>query len=85
MFIDAGSPVSIVRGQHAGRFGLVSKIRVFTDEQRRIADVMIFCELFNPQSGVYDAVIVDAGDMARHKLTQSQIERLRREVLGVSA
>lgn len=76
MFIDQGTPVDVVKGPFAGRFGVVSKIRIYQDAVRGLVDVMVFCELFNFQSGVFDTLAVEAGDIKRRRLTPQQTEQL---------
>lgn len=85
MFIDQGTPVDVVAGPYAGRFGVVSKIRIFVDESRLIHDVMIFCELFNHESGVFDYLVTEASQLKRRRLTDSQIESAQIDAVRLAA
>ena len=85
MFIDQGTPVDVVSGPLAGRFGVVTKIRIYQDGARGLIDVMIFCELFNYQSGVFDTVTVEACHIKRRRLTPKQSEQLLLDALRVAA
>lgn len=85
MFIDAGTPIDVMTGPYSGRFGVVSKIRIFQDHGRNLVDVIVFAELFNYQTGVFDAAALEPGQIKRRRLNAAQVERLMLDVLEVAA
>lgn len=67
MFIDTGSMVTIkdnyARKELRGRFGKVSRIRIVS----HTGDVMVFVNVFNPNTGGDDLMLFDPVDLMRRR------------------
>lgn len=79
MFIDAGDMVTISEGHPVahlrGRFGRVVKIRVVSHTK----DVMVFVEVFNPETGGDDLMMFGPADIDKRRNQATAAKRTRRD------
>lgn len=75
MFIDHGSLVTVkqtaAREDLRGRFGRVARIRIVA----HTGDVMVFVELFDPQTGASPVMLFEPHELERRKNIAIQSRR----------
>lgn len=67
MFIENGKPVDVIAGRMAGRFGVVSKIRIVPETFA----VLVFVDVFEPETGGTAIHLFQPHELKRRRFSEA--------------